>query len=111
MKVNVRIDASKIAQKLTSSDTGMFMAQEWKRLISPFTPRRTGTMEDTAKVSPFTIFYSQPYSAYVYYGNDLTFRRDANPYATHHWDLAAEQSGQAEKLARAIENYLNRRDK
>lgn len=38
----------------------------------------------------------------------FNFRRDKNEYATDHWDKAAEQAGQAEKLAEAMTEYLNK---
>lgn len=107
VKVKVVLNEPSILNKVKNDKFGLFLAQEWKRLISPYTPRREGTLEDTAQVRPFEIEYIQPYSAYVYYGENFHFRTDSNPYATHHWDNAAANNGQKDKLTRAANKYLD----
>ena len=107
--VKVVLNEPSILNKVKNDKFGLFLAQEWKRLISPYTPRREGTLEDTAIVRPFEIEYIQPYSHYVYYGETFNFRRDANPYATYEWDKAAEKTGQKEKLIKSANQYLTRR--
>ena len=93
---------------VNNGNFGLFAAQEWKRLISPFTPRRTGALEDTAIVKPWKIEYIQPYASVVYNGEDFNFRRDANLYATYEWDNAAINAGQGEKLTRAAQKFIDR---
>ena len=105
--IKIELHEKNIYDKVQNDRFGLFLAQEWKRLISPYTPRREGTLEDTAQVRPFEIEYIQPYSAYVYYGETFNFRRDSNPYATHHWDNAAANNGQKDKLTRAANKYLD----
>ena len=105
--VKVVLNEPSILNKVKNDKFGLFLAQEWKRLISPYTPRREGTLEDTAQVRPFEIEYIQPYSAYVYYGETFNFRRDGNPYATFKWDNAAASNGQKDKLTRAANKYLD----
>ena len=105
--VKVVLNEPSILNKVKNDKFGLFLAQEWKRLISPYTPRREGILEDTAQVRPFEIEYIQPYSAYVYYGETFNFRTDNNPYATHHWDNAAANNGQKDKLTRAANKYLD----
>ena len=105
--VKVVLNEPSILNKVRNDKFGLFLAQEWKRLISPYTPRREGTLEDTAQVRPFEIEYIQPYSAYVYYGEKFHFRTDSNPYATFKWDNAAANNGQKDKLARAANKYLD----
>ena len=105
--VKVVLNEPSILNKVKNDKFGLFLAQEWKRLISPYTPRREGTLEDTAQVRPFEIEYIQPYSAYVYYGEEFHFRKDGNPYATFKWDNAAAKNGQKDKLIRAANKYLN----
>ena len=107
--VKVVLNEPSILNKVKNDKFGLFLAQEWKRLISPYTPRREGTLEDTAIVRPFEIEYIQPYSHYVYYGETFNFRRDANPYATYEWDKAAEKAGQKEELIKSANQYLARR--
>ena len=106
VKVNLSLIQKDISEPLNSNKFGLFLAQEWKRLISPYTPRREGQLEDTAQVRPFEIEYIQPYSAYVYYGETFNFRRDSNPYATFKWDNAAAKNGQKDKLYRTLNNAL-----
>ena len=107
VKVNLSLIQKDISEPLNSNKFGLFLAQEWKRLISPFTPRRTGTLEDTAIVKPWKIEYIQPYASVVYNGTNFNFRRDANPYATYEWDNAAINAGQDDKLIRAAQKYID----
>ncbi len=39
----------------------------------------------------------------------FNYRQDKNPFATDHWDKAAEQAGQTKKLAEAAMKYLNKK--
>ena len=105
--MNVRIDLNepKILAKVQNDRFGLLVSSEWKRLIDPYTPRDTGTMQDTAKLYPFKIHYIQPYSVYVYYGKGKNFQKK-NPYSTYEWDIKAAQSGQIDKLYRILNNGL-----
>ena len=38
----------------------------------------------------------------------FNYRKDPNPYATDHWDVAAEKSGQKQKLIISVNKYLRR---
>lgn len=95
----------KILEKVTNDRFGLFVSNEWKRLIDPYTPRNTGTMQDGAVLSPWEIFYKQKYSARVYYGYDFNFQHK-NPYSTYEWDIAAENAGQKDKLYRTLNSAL-----
>ena len=53
--VKVVLNEPSILNKVKNDKFGLFLAQEWKRLISPYTPRREGILEDTAQVRPFEI--------------------------------------------------------
>ena len=105
--MNVRIDLNepKILAKVQNDRFGLLVSSEWKRLIDPYTPRDTGTMQDTAKLYPFKIHYIQPYSRRIYYGSDMNFQHK-NPYSTYEWDIAAEKAGQKDKLYRTLNNAL-----
>lgn len=102
----VVINTKSVLDIVLNSGVGLFTAQEWKRLISPYTPRRERILEDTALIRPFEIEYIQPYSSYVYHGTEFNFRKESNPYATYEWDKAAAAAGQKDKLYRAINKYL-----
>ena len=105
--MNVRIDLNepRILAKVQNDRFGLLVSNEWKRLIDPYTPRDTGTMQNTAKIYPNQIHYVQPYSARVYYGKDLNFQKK-NPYSTYEWDIAAANAGQLDKLTRTLNNAL-----
>lgn len=103
--VRVDLNEAQILQRVQNDRFGLFVAQEWKRLIDPYTPRDTGTMQDTAKITPWTITYDTRYARYVYYGANMNFKHK-NPYSTYEWDKAAANAGQVDKLSRTINAAL-----
>ena len=105
--MNLRIDLNepRIREKVTSDRFGRLVSLEWKRLLDPYTPRDTGTMQDTAILYPWQIHYKQKYASRVYYGSDMNFQKK-NPYSTYEWDIAAEKAGQKDKLYRTLNNAL-----
>lgn len=105
--MNLRIDLNeqKIVDKVTNDRFGLLVSNEWKRLIDPYTPRDTGTMQGSARVQPWKIHYTANYSEYVYYMNDAQFKKK-NPYSTSEWDVAAKNAGQVDKLTRTLNNAL-----
>ena len=105
MELRIDLNEPKILAKVTSDKFGLFVSNEWKRWIDPYTPRDTGTLEESAKLYPFQIHYITKYAEKVYYGKDLTFQKK-NPYSTYEWDIKASQSGQLDKLYRTLNNGL-----
>ena len=105
--MNLRIDLNepRIREKVTSDRFGLLVSNEWKRLIDPYTPRDTGTMQDTATLNSWQIHYKTKYATRIYYGEDFTFQKK-NPYSTYEWDIAAEKAGQKDKLYRTLNNAL-----
>ena len=105
--MNLRIDLNepRIREKVTSDRFGLFVSNEWKRLIDPYTPRDTGTTQDTATLNPWQIHYKTKYATRIYYGRGFTFQKK-NPYSTYEWDIKAEQAGQKDKLYRTLNNAL-----
>lgn len=110
LKVNADMDgvAKKIRKIGNDDQVGYFMASEFKRLMSPFTPRVHGTLEDTAQVEPFKITYVQPYSKYIYYGDGFNFSTDKHPNATSRWDVVTKNS-KGKQLANAVTRFINKR--
>lgn len=117
MRVDVRVDLNllKIREKVINDRFGFTAAKEWKKLINPYTPRDTGRTEETAVVSPWTITYNpvdpvtgDHYASDIYYGDWLNFQKTHNPYATHHWDRAAEQAGKKTDLYRTLNGILHK---
>ena len=105
--MNLRIDLNepRIREKVTSDRFGRLVSLEWKRLLDPYTPRNTGTMQGSARVQPWKIHYTAKYSEYVYYMSNAKFQKK-NPYSTYEWDKAAEKAGQKDKLYRTLNNAL-----
>lgn len=105
--MNLRIDLNepRIKEKVTNNRFGLFVSNEWKRLIDPYTPRDTGIMQDTATKEPWRIHYKTKYAEKIYYGSDMTFQKK-NPYSTYEWDIKAFQAGQGDKLYRTLNNAL-----
>lgn len=98
----------KADESLKDPSFGLFLAHEWKRLINPYTPHREGNLERNVTYEPFLINYNSPYAHYQYEGVNFNFLREFNPFATYHWDKAAEQAGQKDKLITAANDYLRR---
>ena len=105
MEVKIDLNEQKIFEKVTGDKFGLFVSNEWKRLIDPYTPRDTGTLEESATLSPWQIYYKQKYASRVYYGYDFKFQHK-NPYSTYEWDIKASQSGQLDKLYRTLNDSL-----
>ena len=105
--MNLRIDLNepRIREKVTSDRFGLLVSNEWKRLIDPYTPRDTGTMQDTAVLGAFNIHYKTPYATRIYYGKGYNFQKK-NPYSTYEWDIKASESGQLDKLYLTLNNAL-----
>ena len=139
--VIVKLDPDDYIKVIRDNKFGLFLAQEWKRIISPYTPHRYGMLEDTAIVRPWVIEYIQPYAHYIYEGEKyvdpkynvggftsdggetffsrpgiakipsgipLNYSKETNPYATDHWDNAAINARQDEKLAKAAQKYIDK---
>ena len=111
MEIKIDLNEPKIIEKVTNDRFGLFVSNEWKRLIDPYTPRDTGTLQDTAKKEPWRIIYDakasngKSYASAVYYGTYMRFQKK-NPYSTYEWDIKASQSGQLDKLYRTLNNGL-----
>lgn len=69
VKAEVKLNMPRILDKVENDSFGMFLAREWKRLINPYTPHRTGNLERNVQYRPFEIEYMSPYSHYQYEGN------------------------------------------
>lgn len=68
VKAEVKLNVPRILDKVENDRFGLFLAHEWKRLINPYTPHRTGNLERNVLYRPFEIEYLSPYSQYQYYG-------------------------------------------
>lgn len=123
-----------ISKRFDDEEFGQELAEEWKRLIDPYTPFRYGGLrgmidDSGTTVSPFTIYYNpvpyietetgikyldgEPsYADEIYndfYGKGYEIHQSGtSPYATAFWDKAAESAGEKEKLYSFANKYFNK---
>lgn len=107
----ITLDEARIKAKVINDRFGMLVSKTWKDLIDPYTPRDTGTLMQNVRLSPWRIHYfTKGYPEIVYFNRRgvkfITQGVGRNPYATDHWDIKAEQSGQTDKLYRTLNNSL-----
>lgn len=100
-----QIDIPKKTRKINDDSFWTFAANEWHRLISPYTPFRTGTLDNNVSIKPREIHYNAPYAAIVYHRN-ANFRKDIHPLASNQWDAAAIAGKQDESLISSMQNYV-----
>lgn len=103
--ITLKLNKQAIDKKVNNKRLGLLIAHEWKRLINPYTPRDTGQLMNNVDELPFALHYRVPYAAKMYNGTDYKFQK-INPYATHHWDIAAANAGQRDKLYRTINSAI-----
>lgn len=112
MEIQISLNLPNIVEKVTNDEFGTFVSHEWKKLINPDTPYRTGALSgytgQTVDELPFKLHYKQTYAEYVYNSEDWNFNKSFHPAATDHWDIKAEQAGQKDKLYQSLNNYLQR---
>ena len=113
IKINlskVNIDKKEIQKSLNNDAFGKFVADQWKNYIDPYTPRSTGNLMRNVEIQPFGILYNESYAEEVYFNpygkNFIREGAGRNPYATDHWDVAAAEAGQLDKLYRVINKAL-----
>ena len=111
--LKIDLNEGKILGKVTNDRWGLFVANEWKRLIDPYTPRATGQLmgfSSMVELLPFKIHYTVDYAEDVYYNRrNVEFVRKGagrNLFASQEWDKAAEKAGQKDKLYRTLNNAL-----
>lgn len=66
--VRVDLNKSQFLEKIQDDRFGLFVANEWKRLIDPYTPHDTGALQNNVTLKPFTIQYNSVYAHYIYAG-------------------------------------------
>lgn len=100
------INIPRTLAKIDNDKFWTYAANEWWRLITPFTPMDTGTLFQSVDISPKTIFYIAPYAASVYNGSHINFRKDKHSQASAKWDKAAIPT-QQDKLITALQKYAD----
>ncbi len=69
MKLKVQINDREVLKKIEGDDLGKFASHEWKRIINPYTPHRTGNLERNVEYKPWEFIYLSPHGLYVYNGS------------------------------------------
>lgn len=112
MKIRIGFKVNKITKKVKNEKLGLFIATDWKRFMNPYVQRNTGNLMNNVEYHPFAIHYKAPYASLCYFNpRGVRFVQNGtgrNPFATDHWDRAAEKAGQKDKLYRDINAFLNR---
>lgn len=133
-KASVSLNEQQILNKVMNDDFGLKAATEWKDILDPFTPRRTGRTVETAEVTPWQIKYDpvaqidqywlgeipsgEHYGKKIYYENREDYFHTSfhypqwcpapfhNPLSTGKWDKAAEEAGKKKELYSRLNAYL-----
>lgn len=129
IRVEEHINIPKNMAKVQDDKFWEFGANEWWRLLIPYTPMESGTMSESVSIKPKEIEYNSPYAHYlykgelmvdaetgssyarygtkkVYAGTPLEISKASHPLATKEWDKAAEPT-QKPKLIRAMQGYID----
>lgn len=93
--------------KLVTEDSfWKFAANEWHKMISPFTPMDTGNLFRNVTIRPGEIEYNAPYATTVY-NRHRNYSKDLHPLATEGWDAAAAAAGKDRDLIRSMQGYID----
>lgn len=107
--IDDKLDVSNVLKTIDNPQLWTFAANEWYRLISPYTPYDTGLLMQNVTIKPGEIIYEEPYAVYPYNGENMNFKKDHNPKASARWDERAKQEKQDEKLAQAVQGYIDKK--
>lgn len=66
--VTSNINMAPALKKIRSDKFWKYAAQEWKRLMIPYVPRRTGHLMQNVEAKPNEVIYKEPYARYLYNG-------------------------------------------
>lgn len=83
-----------------------FTANEWHKMISPFTPMDTGNLYRNVTIRPGEIEYNAPYAVHVY-NRHRNYKKDLHPLATERWDAAAAAAGKDRDLIQSMQGYID----
>lgn len=132
-KIDVNIDGNRRLAQVRAKGFWKFAANEWWKLITPYTPMKMGTMSEQVEIrgeeGAGEIEYTSPYAHYLYEGKlmvdavtgssyaragtkkvyadkDLNISKEEHPLASKEWDKAAEHT-QKPKLRDAMQRYVD----
>lgn len=106
-KVDMQGAYDKVHRITRGDKIGLYAASEAQRLMSRYTPMRTGALRDSYSIEPWRVRWATPYAKRVYYANGLRIHHDANPFASKRWDqVMSKHDGQ--RLAESVSAYIKR---
>ncbi|MCL2772347.1 MAG: minor capsid protein [Oscillospiraceae bacterium] len=92
-----------------NNNARIFAAAEATRFMDDYVPMNTGALAQSAEVSvqdgKGKVFYSKPYAAICYYGENRKFSQEKHQKATAFWDRAMMQVSGFE-LVKDVENFI-----
>lgn len=108
MKASVKnVDVRGIVQAVSNlkknNAAGLFAANEARRLMEPFVPRREGILAD-ARTEPWKVIYDEPYARKQYKDHSLNHPKPPNIKGRPEWDKAIDK----DQLSRALTSFLKR---
>lgn len=114
MEIKINLNEMQIFDKVTNDQLGLFISQTWKKLIDPYTPRKTGRLMgitgNLVAISPWELHYKVEYASTVYFNKKgvvfVTQGTGRNPFATDHWDIKAEQAGKKNELIKLVNEHI-----
>lgn len=99
-------------QALNKKATLNFMGSTWRKLYTPFVPRRDGALFDNVNMTiegdAAINHHTAPYARRMYYGDGFNFSKERHPEASARWDQAAAQAGKYDVLVKDTQNFINR---
>ena len=135
-EIETHINIPENLAKVRNKELWTFALNDWHRLLSPYVPFETGTLDNSVKIKAELmggeIEYFAPYAHYMYEGKAmgpnfydpdygfwsppgekkeytgkaLTYSTARHPLATAHWDKAAEPH-QKPKLIQSMQAYVD----
>lgn len=67
----VNIDVAGLVSKVNDDTFWLAVAQEYKKQMKPFVPKKNSHLQESARVRPKEVEYWLPYARYIYEGNAM----------------------------------------
>ena len=136
LSIKTKLDIPGTLKKVEDPMLWKFAANEWHKLITPYTPMETGTLSEDVKIKGEVktgyIEYTSPYAHYQYEGKamgdsffnpdfgfwslkgkpkhytgkSLNYDKSRHPKACAKWDKVAEPT-EKPKLIQAMQGYVD----
>lgn len=108
MAVKVKVDMSKVPQKLdqitTNEQLGLYASTQAARMMEKYVPKASGTLAGSpAKFEePWKVIYDTPYARRLYHGKGFKFSKQEHPAAKAYWDKGPRWASLAKLLTEKL---------